>query len=229
MKAFVITLAGQPYSEAKAQGCVWSGENIGGVTVKRFDAVDKHHARQVMAANGLSWTWAVDNTVERVCPRTKLRQRPYGGANLEAKIGCAMSHLLLWRKCVDLREPILILEHDAVFMKALPDFVDFAGICQINDPAGATRGGKQWSESMIRRATPGVHSKTIMWEGEPDGLAGNSAYLIKPHAALALIGAVHEFGVWPNDATICRQLFPYLEEYFPFITRVEQTVSTSSI
>lgn len=61
----------------------------------------------------------------------------------------------------------------------------------------------------------------------PDGLAGNSAYVVKPWAAQELINKFHELGVWPNDATMCKQLFPYLEEYYPFVVRVAQTKSTS--
>jgi len=83
---------------------------------------------------------------------------------------------------------------------------------------------------MKTRGAMGVHPKTPNTMGPmvPDGLAGNSAYVIKPFAAQELINKYHELGVWPNDATMCIQLFPYLEEYYPFITKVEQEISTSS-
>ena len=84
---------------------------------------------------------------------------------------------------------------------------------------------------MVKRGTTGVHEKTWVTSPNerniPDGLAGNSAYAIKPWAAQQLITKYHELGVWPNDATMCKQLFPYLEEYYPFITKVEQEKSTS--
>jgi GR25 family glycosyltransferase involved in LPS biosynthesis len=141
-----------------------------------------------------------------------------------------MSHYLLWRRCTSLDEPILILEHDAVFIRELPDF-EFKGICQINDPKGGGRNGRRLSEQMKRKGVVGVQPKTSNTNDPriPDGLAGNSAYVIKPFAAQELINKYHELGVWPNDATMCIQLFPYLEEYYPFITRVEQEISTSSI
>ena len=194
----------------------------------RFEAVHKADARRVMLSHALRWTWAHDNTQPALCPRTGLWQHPYQGANLDAKIGCAMSHFLLWNRCVEAGEPILILEHDAVFIREFP-FFEFRGICQINDPRGATRSGDWWSDVMQARAGCGVFPKTVVFESRrPDGLAGNSAYVVQPAAALQLIEAYRELGVWPNDATMCRQLFPCLEEYFPFITRVEQMQSTSS-
>jgi hypothetical protein len=84
---------------------------------------------------------------------------------------------------------------------------------------------------MIKKNKPGVNPKTLNTMGPlvPDGLVGNGSYVIKPFAAQELIDKYHELGVWPNDATMCVQLFPYLEEYYPFITRIEQELSTSSI
>jgi GR25 family glycosyltransferase involved in LPS biosynthesis len=57
-------------------------------------------------------------------------------------------------------------------------------------------------------------------------LAGNSAYVIKPHAAQQLIDLVDSIGAWPNDAIMCRQLIDGLEEHYPFITEVQAEQST---
>ncbi len=217
MISFVITLEGHEYSEAKAQRCIESGAEFG-IEVKRFRAIDQTQAVSVMQDNGLEWTWADGNTRITHCPITGLRQHPYG--KLAAKIGCSMSHYLLWKQCT---ETTLILEHDAVFLRPLPD-IEFNGICQINDPRGATHQGDWWSDQMKKRGT-GVWPKTRLKTNRPDGLAGNSAYLIKPWAAAGLISAFQNYGVWPNDATMCLQLFPHLEELYPFVTRVEQTIS----
>jgi GR25 family glycosyltransferase involved in LPS biosynthesis len=221
VKAFVITLAGHPYSEAKAKRCI---ESAAGVKVEIFPAVNRDNARATMLAHGLRWTWAKDNTAEDVCRYTGLKQRPYG--DLLAKIGCAMSHVKLWQKCVHDSETYLILEHDAVFVRPFEPF-EFRDICQINDPAGATPRGLWWHTRMRDRG-PGVFDKTKIFPDDvPDGLAGNSAYVIKPHAAQALLDMVKRIGVWPNDALMCHQLFD-LQELYPWITRVEQTVSTTS-
>lgn len=230
MKAFVITLKNNPYSESKADACISSAAGCG-VEVEKFYGVDKDHAYSVMHENDLQWTWANNNTKAQTCPVTNLYQFPYTASDIRAKIGCSMSHYLLWKRCIELNDTVLILEHDAVFIHPMPE-IQFNGICQINDPAGATRKGSWWSQQMRKRGGEGTFEKTwITSEDErhiPDGLAGNSAYLIKPWAAQELINTFHRLGVWPNDATMCKQLFPYLEEYYPFITKAVQTKSTST-
>lgn len=229
MRAFVITLKNNPYSNEVAGRCIQSATKFG-VEIEKFFGVDKDTAEETMNKYGLKWTWANNNASNAVCPITGLHQFPYRTNDLRAKIGCSMSHFLLWEKCIALDEPILILEHDAVFLRPLPKF-EFKGICQINDPAGCTRRGGQWSQQMIKRGGQGVFEKTWVTTPEerhiPDGLAGNSAYVIKPHSAQELIDKYYELGIWPNDATMCKQIFPYLEEYYPFITKVVQTKSTT--
>ena len=66
-------------------------------------------------------------------------------------------------------------------------------------------------------------------ENVPDGLAGNSAYIITPSAAKKAIELQSSIGIWPNDALLCKQLFPRnLKSYYPYITRVEQKKSTTT-
>jgi len=230
MKAFVITLWRDEYSERKADECLASGAKFG-IEVLKWRGVNRTIAMETMENEGLKWSWAKNNTVKTICPKTGLQQFPYTAADIRAKIGCSMSHYMLWRFCALSDEPILILEHDAVFVGPIPEDIEFNGICQINDPNGATRKGGWWSQQMKARGTTGAHEKTwVTTVAErliPDGLAGNSAYMIKPWAAQELVNKFHEIGVWPNDATMCKQLFPYLEEYYPFITKVNQTQSTT--
>jgi GR25 family glycosyltransferase involved in LPS biosynthesis len=230
MKAFVITLDGDDYSTQGAKRCINSAAR-NDLQVEKFSAIDKENALRVMEENDLEWTWANGNTTTTTCKQTGLKQFPYTTKDLRTRIGCAMSHYLLWKKCIELVEPIVILEHDAVFIHPFPADINFKGICQINDPNGATRRGNWWSSQMVQRGGYGVFEKTwVTKETErdiPDGLAGNSAYIIKPWAAQELVNKYHELGVWPNDATMCKQLFPYLEEFFPFITKVVQTKSTT--
>jgi len=226
MKAFVITLRGNEYSERKAARCIESAAQFGTI-VERFDAVPASEAHAVMESRGLKWTWANGNTSEAVCPISKLKQHPYG--KLDAKIGCSMSHYILWEMCDEGDEPFLILEHDAVFLRQPPNpGIWLKWICQINDPRGATPKGTWWSDYMAERGN-GVFPKTnIFFDGRPDGLAGNSAYFIQPWAAEGLIKDCHKLGLWPNDAIMCRQRIPWLQELYPFVTKVEQEQSTTS-
>ncbi len=219
MKAFVIVLKGHEYSERKAARCIETARDIGWLHVERFEGVNKYDAEAVMESHCLRWTWAQKDREHG------LQQRPYG--QRAPKIGCAMSHFLLWRRCVQEDETFMILEHDAVFERKFEPF-EFRAICQINDPAGATPKGLWWHTCMRQRG-PGVFDKTRVFPDDvPDGLAGNSAYVIKPHAAAAAIEKVRQIGLWPNDAMLCRQFFD-LQELYPWITHVEQEVSTSSL
>jgi len=230
MQAFVIRLENNEYSERVAERCIASGKKYG-IKVEPFNAITKEEAYSELKKLKLEWGWANNNTKNTICPYTGLLQFPYTCKDLRTKIACSLSHFHLWCLSVFLWEPILILEHDAVFIRELPE-IDFKGICQINDPAGCTPKGKAWSRNMHKR---GRNLSADAWpktrieykDNRPDGLAGNSAYLIHHHAALQLVNAFKEYGVWPNDATICIQLFPYLEEYYPFIIETRQEKSTT--
>ncbi len=214
--AYVITLVGREYSERVAARCIKTAREVGGLTVKYFNAVTADTAATVMQARGLEWTWGYGGA--------GLKHHSYGG-NTPARIACAMSHYALWERCAWFGVPLLILEHDAVFIGPLKGF-KFKGICQINDPAGATPRGDYWHDQMVDRGN-GVWPKTRIFEDtRPDGLAGNSAYVICPASARHLMQLVRKFGVWPNDAIMCRQLVPNLEEHYPFITRAEPEQST---
>lgn len=229
MKSFVITIKDHHYSEESAERCIASAHQ-NNLYVEKFDAITKDTVKESMGKYNLKWTWANYNTENTICSYTGLEQFPYRSGNLLNKMACSISHYLLWRECVNSNTPILILEHDAVFVRELPD-IDFYGAIQINDPAGGGFRGKHHSRLMIDRGTIGVHPLTKKRPDDskiPDGFSGNSAYIVKPWAAEKFINAFHEYGVWPNDATICLQLFPWLEEYYPFISTVNQTQSTST-
>ena len=62
----------------------------------------------------------------------------------------------------------------------------------------------------------------------PQGLAGNSAYIIKPTGANHLIGLVKEYGLWPNDAIMCRQLVTGLGVTKKFYTNTQKLKSTTT-
>ncbi len=222
MKAYCITLVNNEYSSAASRRCIESAA-AHGVEVQTFPAVGADHAEKMMEHYGLTWMWANDNTENAFCPITGLKQHPYKTHDLRMRIGCAMSHFLLWRECAYSGEPTLILEHDAVFLRPLPRMEQCYGAIMLNDPIGATPRGEWWAQKIANKGA-GIHAKTTVFpehEMRPDGLAGGSAYIITPMAALACIAAYQHLGVWPNDATLCRQLVGGLQECYPFVTRVQ--------
>ena len=109
--------------------------------------------------------------------------------------------------------------------------IEDGDIVMINDPRGATRRGQLYHENIIRwdkglNTIDGVNTSD---ENVPDGLAGNRAYIITPSAAKKASKLQSSIGIWPNDALLCKQLFPKkLKSYYPYITRVEQKKSTTT-
>jgi len=214
MKAYVITIRGHEYSERVAQRCIDSAN----IEVERYDAVTPENALKVMAGHGLEWTW------DTGCPITGLAHHSYG-CDLLPLIACSMSHYGLWLQCSLGTENMLILEHDAVFVKPFVEF-PFSTICMINDPMRATPRGNWWHDLMIKRGA-GIWNKTTVFDSNrPDGIAGNSAYVITPYAAEHMVELYKALGAWPNDATMCRQLVPHMQEHYPFITEVRADMST---
>ena len=212
MDAFVITLLGNPSSKRMAERCIASAN----LPILMFPATTPTTVDLAMNIRDLHWTWGKGYQ--------HMQHKPYGGDDA-ARRACFMSHYRLWEYCAACSEPVLILEHDAYFVRPFEPF-EFQSICMINDPANATPKGVWWSQQMAERG-PGVWPKTPVFDdSRPDGLAGNSAYVIKPEAARRLLELTREVGAWPNDALICRQFFPDLEECYPFVTEVRSEGST---
>ena len=156
----------------------------------------------------------------------------YNG-KLETRIACFKSHMHLWQKA---DRPIMILEHDAVFARnfdinKILAKLDDGDVLMLNDPRGATRRGNQYHENIISHNF-GIHpvdGVNTADEKCPDGLAGNSAYIITPAAAKKALNLVDQYGYMPNDALLCKQWFgENLKSIYPYITRVQQTTSTTS-
>ena len=72
--------------------------------------------------------------------------------------------------------------------------------------------------------TPWIDSQSV-----PQGLAGNSAYIIKPEGAKQMLELVDRYGLWPNDAIMCRQLFPLLGVTKTHYTWIQGLRSTTTL
>jgi GR25 family glycosyltransferase involved in LPS biosynthesis len=217
------------------------------------------------ANQDLRWNWPIHPSQDGIDLSTGLYKKWYGEKDWTVKAACTISHMRLWQHCIDINEPIMILEHDAIFQRQFnlkhiakcgekdengkyitPLQLDAAvshsggvrkpigqwdgGIVGLNDPVGATRKWKVFFHKTAAflglQPTPYVDDPGD--PAYPAGLAGNSAYIIKPWAAKKLLKKVEEVGLWPNDALMCRQFFPWIQVFFPFFTRVQQITSTTT-
>mgnify|MGYP003336420572 FL=1 len=229
MKAFVIYVKGNEISEKGADVCISSSKKVkNDFQVQLFEGVTPNMANIVMSGNGLKWKYPWQG--QETDLRTGLIKSAYATKKPENRIACAMSHWLLWKKCVSDNKPLLILEHDAIFTQK----VDYNSILKsnydiigINSPASATRRAHVFhdivqSKSAWVQPVPDVDEFNV-----PQGLAGNSAYIIKPAGAKNLLNAVKEHGVWPNDAIMCKQIIPNLGVTKTYFTSVQGLPSTT--
>jgi len=56
----------------------------------------------------------------------KLRQKYRGRALSGGELGCFASHFLLWQRCVELNEPIVVMEDDIIIRDSFPEAVKVA-------------------------------------------------------------------------------------------------------
>ena len=197
--------------------------------INKFEAVTPDYVDDTLKEHNIEWNYPWVGKVS--CFKTGLLKSAYQTENPKARIACALSHYLLWKRCISLNEPILILEHDSVFTYQLELDTDRLNmfILGINNPLGATRKSREYYTSIVDnqkiiQPVPRIDNFNI-----PQGLAGNSAYIIKPQGAERLIKLVKEFGLWPNDALMCYQLVPKLGVTRKFYTTVQGLKSTTTL
>lgn len=220
MKAYIITIFSNKDSMRYAHRVLDSIQETGSeLTVELFPAVTPETMVDV------NYTWPLET--KTTCPKTGMYLTPYKTYDNKKRISAAQSHFKLWERCVLLDQPIMILEHDALFTNKFiePETDDSIGAYSINDPREATFLGHQYHESLQDglNEIPWVTRKEI-----PQGLPGNSAYVIKPWAAQQLIEAQQDIGYWPNDAIMCKQLFKWLRVHKPYFTKTQGIKSTTS-
>ena len=196
--------------------------------IERFDATHSKNVIDQFKKLFVDWTWPWIG--EQLCFKTGLTMSAYQTVDPNKRVACFMSHYRLWQKCVELNEQILVLEHDAQFIKKLPADIDIGSfdIVGINDPRGATRRSREFYNNIVHRENDVQPVPQIDAWNVPQGLAGNSAYIIKPRGAKDLIAKVKEIGAWPNDALMCYQNIANMGVTKTFYTKVQGLPSTTT-
>jgi len=194
MKAFVVTLMDMPESVEVADRCIASARKYG-ITVLKVMATTKDTSLAAAKERNL-----------------KFRQWDTQWSEIEPVVGNFISQYKLWCLCALLEENMLILEHDAVFTKTIPEF-EFDSIITIGIPSYGSNIKKK----------PGVH-KTFSKAG--GYLPGAHAYIIKPKGATKLIKVAKEKGILPVDIFLNNKDFPELEELSPGVVRADDSFTT---
>lgn len=223
-----------------------SSKDVGnGFNPELFSATIAEQVPELMARFKLTWNYPWQGTETDL--HTGLKKSAYPTTNKNNRIACALSHYRLWAQCVHSNEPMLIMEHDAYFMDRLKGYYAILDdnrwdIIGINEPRGNTRKAQVFHQKVYEAVDP-EHSEasyvndkidivpvpTIDSFDIPQGLAGNSAYIIKPNGAANLLLAVNKYGLWPNDAIMCKQLIPRMGvTKYHFTDTQKWIVSTTS-
>lgn len=122
-----------------------------------------------------------------------------------------LSHYLLWEKCVNLNETFLILEHDAVIVNNIPIFKQFKHVMNIGKPSY----GK--AQTPMKLGVNPLTSKKYF--------PGAHAYMLKPAGAKLLIDKA-KIHAKPTDVFLNLNLFPTLEEYYPWPVEAKDSFTT---
>lgn len=214
MKIYCITIKDHFESERGFSNLVLSSKNIqNDFSIERFDAITPEKNEEILKKHKLNWNYpSIGYAYDQVF---NIKKQAYKSSNQAKKISCALSHFLLWKRAI-VEGPILILEHDAIFVKHFDpvlflEHMDFykKSIVSINSPMRATRKALQYHEQIEKNPNPIQEVPWIDSTPElPQGLPGGSAYIIMPDAASKVIQTIYETtGLWINDALLCKQIF----------------------
>ena len=130
MQAYIITIPNNKISIEAANRCInTSVEYKNEFSIKTYDAVTPDTVQQELRKHKVDWKWPWEGAVTDL--QTGLVKQSYPTAVKAKRVSCSLSHLNLWKECIQVRAPILILEHDAMFLRKL-DYNDYIkDICEI--------------------------------------------------------------------------------------------------
>jgi len=118
--------------------------------------------------------------------------------------GCFLSHYELWKKCSEQEETFLILEHDGIFIRKLPEDIEqhFTEVLNL-DPYDQF--SEDYNEKVEKSLTIPIKCQDVVpndFDKAGGYLRGAYGYLIKPVGAKKLINFAHERGALPTDKHI---------------------------
>lgn len=127
--------------------------------------------------------------------------------------GCFLSHYLLWKKCIELNEPILVFEHDMIIKHEISDSLldTFTDYLNLDYCSSFRKNPAKYLECMKMNQTLTVKKlfekyqipKTLTWKSAKTfHVVGTHGYIIKPSGATKLINAAHNNGIMPVDVHI---------------------------
>jgi GR25 family glycosyltransferase involved in LPS biosynthesis len=204
VKAFVITLKGIKESEILAQKALDSAREHG-YDASIFNAIKpKDNPLQIFNKHRIDAVgWLKDKN--------------------PAAFACWASHFLLWKKCIEMDEPFLILEHDAIVESKFPPNL----IKRIKSIVNL--GGPGYIDSINNIENIDRFKKGLGRLRSNHKFCGTHGYIVTPrideiieHMESTKISCAIDFYLNSNR-------FPQLQEYIPWCVSVESNFSTIQI
>lgn len=193
LKSYVIRLKDIVISEKLSAECVHSGSS-NGLEIEMFDGI-----------------YGKDNIKNKTL---ELGIRPYREKMKKNRLGvrgCFLSHYLLWLKSLEINEPILICEHDAIILAEITDdILNFEDVL-ILDPhdkfsskyESAHLNSRGNIQKIVEYFNKDSRKKMGVSAEYPKGL---QSYIIKPSAAKKLYQSVKNNGYLPADVQINKSI-----------------------
>jgi GR25 family glycosyltransferase involved in LPS biosynthesis len=211
MKAFIIVMHESNHSVSLANDCIVAAKQFN-IVPEIWPAVNGFHAESKFKDYGITQF---------------LHKKIISNPGVQ---GCFLSHYQLWNKCVELNETILILEHDGMMIRELPDDVEtqFTDVLNL-DPYGQSSVDYNTTvEQSIMLPINYFYAPSGKSSAAGDYVGGAYGYCIKPAAAKKLIEFSTNIGVLPADKHIGRNTVDLKSTTVP-VVRLHKFYSEHSI
>jgi hypothetical protein len=187
MKTFIIYNSSNPLSVKNASMCMDSFKNFPSWEPILFDGCTPNDLEH------LDTKYNLKNERARYKPNESL---------FKSKKTCFYSHFKLWIDCIEMDEPITIVEHDTYCKDNLPEDLNFQSILQFSAESMFNSFNRYKDARILYdRLDPGIYSMELIPPLKNWGhcIAGNTAYGITPESAKILVEDCFKNGWQQND------------------------------
>jgi len=184
MKAFVITIEKFDKSVQAANRCIKSAKKYG-IEVEKWKAITPS-----------------DNP-HKILESKNIPLKPFNEiySRTTSCMAAFCSHMSLWEHSIEINEPVIIFEHDAVVTGRFPDNFQFSHVITFSKPSY----GNYNTPTVV--GTQGLIQKPYF--------GGAHGYVVSPQGAKQLIEVAQE-NPSSTDVFLNTDNFPWLEEYYPW-------------
>lgn len=184
--AYIITIKNHELSEAMAQRCLESCNNVGQKAVI-WEAFDGTHGNikvpvHAIGRDYLKYLKLINYTLtpQEVC--------------------CLLSHVSLWSRCIEIEQPIVILEHDAVMVAKYEQHMAFNSVVYLGSVEQASN--NYWGLIPIHAQLSSDYRYILR----------THAYSIDPMIARNLLSHVIKYGIYTAvDVMIRADIFSIVQ------------------